>query len=137
METVANRMTRTVLTLKEQDSLREAVDLVQRNHIRHIPVLSGPTVVGIVTDRDIKRATPSLLSGVTKQEYDRVLDGVTISQVMTRDPFTVTPGTPLADAVKVLVDRKYGALPVVEGGRLVGILTSTDCLRALHQMLGE
>ena len=137
MKTVANRMTRTVLTLKEQDSLRDAVNLVQRNHIRHIPVLSGLSVVGIVTDRDIKRATPSLLSGVSQEDYDRVLDAVKISQVMTRDPFTVTPATPLADAVKVLVDRRYGALPVVEGGRLVGILTSTDLLRTLHQMLVE
>ncbi|MFQ5845255.1 MAG: CBS domain-containing protein [Planctomycetota bacterium] len=135
--TVEQRMTRNVMTLREDQSLREAIALQQRHHIRHVPVVSGDKIVGILTDRDVKRATPSLLSGIDRERFDQVLDETPVNQVMTRNPFTVTPSTPLKDAVKLIVDRKFGALPVVEGERLVGILTGTDLLRAFYEMLEE
>lgn len=135
--TVEDRMTRKVLTLRPEQTLREALSLQQRHRIRHVPVVEGERVVGILTDRDIKRATPSLLSGVDQHQYDRVLNETPVSHVMTRNPFTVTPSTPLKDALKVLIDRKFGALPVTEGERLVGIITDIDLLRAFHEMLED
>ena len=137
MRTVEERMTREVVTLTENASLRDALALLQRHRIRHIPVVNGQILVGIITDRDIKRATPSLLSGASQEDYDRVLAGTHVVQVMTRDPFSVTPSTSLKDATKLLAERKYGALPVVEGGRLVGILTNTDLLRAFYESLED
>ncbi len=128
-------MTRDVVTMGEDGTLRQAMDLLRRHRIRHVPVVLGRKVVGIVTDRDIKRATPSLLSGVQQEEYYRVLDETTVAQVMTRNPFTVTPSTDLKDAVKVMVDRKFGALPVVQSDQLVGIITENDMLRAFHETL--
>ena len=125
------------MTLTEGQSLREAIVLMQRHHIRHIPVVEGERVIGLVTDRDVKRATPSLLSGVDQEQFDEVLSRTRIAQVMTRDPFTVTPSTSLKDAVKVVIQRKFGALPVVEGEKLVGIITATDLLRAFYEMLEE
>jgi acetoin utilization protein AcuB len=100
-------------------------------------VVESGKVVGIVTDRDIKRATPSLLSGVDQEEYDRILTTTAVSQVMTRSPFTVTPSMRLKDAVKILIDRKFGALPVVESGKLVGIVSAIDLLRAFHDQLED
>ena len=130
-------MTRSVITLDEGRSLREAIALMQRHRIRHVPIVSGEAILGILTDRDVKRATPSLLSGVSQEEFDRVLNETTVGQAMTRSPFTITPSTGLRDAVKVILDRRFSALPVVEDGRLVGILTVTDLLRTLHEMLED
>lgn len=137
MRTVEERMTRQVVTLTATSSLREALALLQRHRIRHIPIVDDTRLVGILTDRDVKRATPSLLSGISQEDYDRVLAETHISQVMTRNPFSVTPSTSLKDAAKLLAERKFGALPVVEGDRLVGILTNTDLLRAFYESLED
>ncbi|HZI95382.1 MAG TPA: CBS domain-containing protein [Patescibacteria group bacterium] len=135
--TVEQRMTRKVETLSEAQSLRDAIAVMQRHRIRHLPVVTDGRIVGLVTDRDIKRATPSLLSGVDQVQFDHVLSTTRVAQIMTRSPFTVTPSTSLKDAAKVVIDRKFGALPVVEQDKVVGILTATDLLRALYEMLEE
>jgi len=132
---VEDVMTREVVALAPEDTLRTAVNAVQRNRIRHIPIVEDGRLVGIVTDRDIKRATPSVHGGASQDDFNRLLDELTLAQVMTRDPLTVRPGTSVKDAVALLIDRKYGALPVVEGEKLVGILSDIDFLRVLHTML--
>lgn len=132
---VSEIMTKEVVTLQEEQSLREALGLLQRHRIRHVPVVSGTRLIGIVTDRDLKRATPSLLSGIDREAFDRVLDETRVGQVMTRNPYTVTPSMSLKDAAKILIDQRFGALPVIEAGKLIGIITETDLLKALHDML--
>ena len=132
---IAEVMSRTVVTLTPEQTLRDAVELLRSKHIRHLPVVEGSKLIGIVTDRDVKRATPSLLSGVDRDEYDRVLDETKIAQIMTREPMTVTPESELKAAVKVFIERKVGALPVVSGSQLVGIVTEIDLLRVFHDML--
>jgi CBS domain-containing protein len=132
---VEDVMTREVMTLGPEDTLREAVNVVQRYRIRHIPIVEGRRLIGIVTDRDIKRATPSLYGGVSQDDFNRTLDDLSLAQVMTRDPLTVRPAADVKDAVALLIDRKYGALPVVDGEELVGIVSDIDLLRVLHTML--
>ena len=134
---IAEVMTRSLVTLTPEQTLRDAVELLRSKHIRHLPVVEGSQLIGIVTDRDVKRATPSLLSGVDRDEYDRVLDETKIAQIMTREPMTVTPETGLKAAVKVFIDRKVGALPVFSGSQLVGIITEIDLLRVFHDMLKD
>ena len=70
-------------------------------------------------------------------DYDKVVDSTKAAQLMTRNPYCVTPSTPLRDAVKALHDRKHGAIPVVEGDRLVGLVTATDMLGYLYTLLPE
>jgi acetoin utilization protein AcuB len=135
MVQVESLMTKNIVTLSGNQTLRDAIAAVQKYRIRHLPVVNGTHIVGIVTDRDIKRATPSLLSGVDQEEYERVLSETKVFQVMTREPITVEPSTPLATAIKLLVEKKFGALPVVENGKLVGIVTDTDVLRGFLAML--
>jgi CBS domain-containing protein len=130
-------MTRSVVALTPEQTLRDAVDLFRSKKIRHLPVVQDSRLIGIVTDRDVKRATPSLLSGVDRDSYDRVLDDTKVSQIMTRDPMTVTPDTPLKSAVKIFIERKVGALPVVADGALVGIVTQIDLLRVLYARLTD
>jgi len=134
---VSDRMTRDVVTLDEDQSLREALGLQQRHKIRHIPVVSGAAVVGILTDRDLKRATPSLLTGVDQEAYDQLLDNTRVDQVMTRNPHTVSPDTPLKEVAEILIEHKFGSLPVIDANRLVGIITDIDLLGALSELLGE
>ncbi len=134
---VSDCMTREVQTLGEEQSLREALGLQQRHKIRHIPVVADGRIVGILTDRDLKRASPSLLSGIDQKQYDELLETIRVGQIMTRNPHTVTPATPLKDVAKILIDRKFGALPVIEKNLLVGIITENDLLRALYEMLDE
>lgn len=134
---VKDVMSPSVVTLTPEETLLDAIGRLRSNHIRHLPVIEGSTLVGIVTDRDVKRATPSILSGVDQKEYDRVLASTRVVQFMTRDPLTVTPGTSLKAAIDLFIDRKVGAIPVVEGGRLVGILSDIDILRVARDLLGR
>jgi len=126
---VRDYMTTNPITLHENDRLREAVELVMVRRIRHIPILdSQDRLVGIVTDRDIKRTLPSPLSSAAPEEYEAILETTALGHVMTREPFTVEAGAKVADAVKILVGSRIGGLPVVEGGILVGVFTEGDAL---------
>lgn len=124
-------MTRDPITVSEDTSMKEAMLLLRTHHIRHLPVANGKVLVGLVSDRDIRRAAPSLLSGIGKNDYEQVLEDTTVGRIMTREPFTVTESTPLEDAVSVLVEKKFGSLPVVDGSELVGIFTDIDALKIL------
>ena len=132
---ISEIMTREVITLRPESNLREAIGIIQKFRIRHIPVVDEGKLAGIVTDRDIKRATPSIHGGVTQEDYERVLNETKLFQVMTRDPMTVSPASSVKDVAKLLVDKKYGALPVVYDGVLVGIISDIDLLRVLYDML--
>jgi acetoin utilization protein AcuB len=132
--TIADLMTRDPVTVSPEQMLGEAVDLMRRQKIRHVPVMADSKVVGIITDRDVKRALPSVFSG-NQQEYEQVLTETPVEKVMTRDPFIAGPGDSIKDVLKVMVDRKFGAIPVVDRGKLVGIVTDIDFLRAYYNSL--
>src|SRR5262245_20188590 len=134
---VEDVMTRDVLTLTPDQTLRDAIDLLRSKRIRHLPVVEGQRLLGIVTDRDVKRATPSVLSGIDKNEYDNLLLTTTVAQLMTREPITVLRNSPLKRAVEIFISRRVGALPVVDGDLLVGILTDVDVLRVAHDLLPD
>jgi acetoin utilization protein AcuB len=134
--TVGEGMTSDVVTLLESDTLRAAVELELSRHIRHIPVLDGRgAVVGIVTDRDIKRILPSPLAPPAPEVYESLLDATLVSRVMTREPYTIDVATPVAAAVRIILERKVGGLPVVKDGVLVGMFTQSDALRSYLQLL--
>jgi len=134
---VADRMVKKVVVLDDSQTLREALVTLQKHQIRHIPVVKDGELVGMLTDRDLKRATPSPVTGADMATFDRVVDSTKVGQIMTRNPFSVTPSTGLKDAVKILHDRKFGAIPVTEGKRLVGLLTATDMLMDLYNLLPD
>jgi acetoin utilization protein AcuB len=127
---VRDLMSTSYETLTPESTMEEAVFLGTRLKIRQIPVVESGRLVGIVTDRDIKRASPSVLSGAGQEEYERVLKSTLISQIMTRDPVTIAPDALIQEAIRLLCERKFGAIPVIEGGALIGIITQFDLLRA-------
>lgn len=129
-------MTRDPKTLRPEQTLLDAMRFLRDHGVRHIPVVDGHgALVGVLTDRDVKRATPSALLGDQRQVWDEVVGGTQVSKIMTRDVITGEPGTPLRDAVRRFVEDKIGCVPVVERGKVVGIVTAHDLLKVMHEML--
>lgn len=135
MGTVREHMVTDVETLAPDDSMEAAVILERRHKIRHIPIVDDGVLVGILTDRDLRRAMPSPLTGTDQQTYELVAQTTPVRQIMTRSPTTISPEAPLSDAVRTLCDNKFSALPVIEAGKLVGIITETDLLRLFLKIL--
>jgi acetoin utilization protein AcuB len=134
---VEDVMTRDVVTLTPEHTLLDAINLLRSKRIRHLPIVEGQKLVGIVTDRDVKRATPSVVAGVGRDEYDSSLLTIKLAQLMTREPTTVLRKSALKNAVEIFINRKVGALPVVDDGHLVGILTEIDILRVAYDLLPD
>ncbi len=135
--TVGEHMSSNVFTVNAQESLRSLAEIVQIRKIRHIPVVNDHgRLVGIVTDRDVKRALPSPLSPSASDEYDLIVDNTTVERVMTKEPFTTGQDASLADATRMMAERKIGGLPVVEDKKLIGIFTMSDAIRALLERNG-
>jgi acetoin utilization protein AcuB len=130
-------MMRNPVWVDENDSMKKAMDLLKDREIRHLPVLKdGEKLVGIVTERDIKQASPSPATALEIREIYYLLDKVKVKQIMTRRPYTVSASAPIEEAALIMREKKIGCLPVVEDGRLVGILTETDILDAFIESMG-
>jgi acetoin utilization protein AcuB len=131
---VKNVMTENPVTADPEMPLRQAVGLMRERKIRHLPVVeNGGRLVGILTDRDVKHAAlvPALAEHLP---WDlRRLKSLRVRDVMTWSVVTTNPEAPLAQAGLTMFQRRIGSLPVVEEGRLVGILTETDVLAALTE----
>ena len=132
--TVANVMTANPVTIGPEDNLMQALALMQQRQIRRIPVVVADNLVGLLTAGDLKRAQPSALSD-SQQDFDRVMEETPVSRVMVQTLVTTTEDTPLIDAARTLHTTKFGALPVLRDGRLVGILTDNDLVRCVVELL--
>ncbi len=128
---VRNGMTKDPLTVDPGTSMFTAWKLMQDRRVRHLPVVSGGKLVGIVTDRDLRLALPSPATSLDVYEVNYLLEKLTVSEVMTKRVISTTPYTPLEEAARTLLRHRIGALPVLEGERLVGILTRSDVLESL------
>jgi acetoin utilization protein AcuB len=131
---VRDVMTPNPVTVSPEESLMEALQLMRLRKIRRIPVVSGGTLVGLLTEGDLKRAEPSTLSD-TQEKFTSVMEGTQVNRIMIENLITTSPDAALIDAARILFKSKYGALPVLEGGRLVGILTDNDLIGALVKLL--
>jgi len=127
-------MNKKPISVLPEDTMNSAIRKMKDQNFKHLPVVDhAGAVVGIVTDRDLKRASPSDATLLEVHELLYLLEKVTISQLMTKKPITASPNTTISAASALLVKHKVGCLPVVEGGKLVGIVTQTDFLNYLAQ----
>jgi CBS domain-containing protein len=135
---VKDVMTSEVKALRRDEQLTLADDLMKLGRIRHLPVLDedGKRVVGVVTQRDLLHGALAQAIGYGERARRKLLENLVIMEVMTAHPITTTPDTPLAEAARVLMERKIGCLPVIENDRLVGILTEGDFV-ALYAQEGQ
>jgi acetoin utilization protein AcuB len=129
---VEDSMTREVTTLVPEATAEEALGLSRRRRVRHFPVVDDGTLVGVVSDRDLRSATPVLGDPGRAAALKEIL----VSQVMSREPVTADPRDPIELAANVMRERHIGCLPVVETGRLVGIITASDVMEALVYLVG-
>lgn len=132
---VRDVMQQDVVTVDAEANLDVTEELMRMDRIRHLPVLSGGRLVGVVTQRDLFRAALSSAIGAPPSAEQRWLAGIPVRQVMATEVFSAHPGAELRYAVKLMLRERVGCLPVVEDGRLVGLLSESDCLRCLAELL--
>jgi acetoin utilization protein AcuB len=120
------------MTVRPEELVRAASQRMRGNNIRHLPVVTEEgTLVGIITDRDLRQANASDEPHLAAYEWTALLEKLTIQEVMTRQVTTVRQSTPVAVAAQLFVEKKFGCLPVVrDENTLEGIITVTDLLRA-------
>lgn len=128
---VSDLMTKELFTLSRNDSLKTARSIMDLKRIRHIPIVSEDNLfVGLLTHRDLLAATISKLADIDSSTQIEIDAGIPIGEIMSKDVRTTTPDTPLKECAYLLLNHKYGCIPVIEGeNKLVGIITEADFLK--------
>ncbi len=133
---VGERMSRPVIALAQDTPIHEALALFKKEHIRRAPVLKNGQLVGIVSDKDLLNASPSPISSLSIWEMNYLLSKITVQEVMTRKVETVQVDTAIEEAARIMADKKIGGLPVVDGHKVVGIITETDLFKIFLELMG-
>lgn len=133
---VSEFMTRGAISVMPDTTLAEAVRLLMARNIRRLTVVRGGTLVGILNDGDVLRACPANLNPFSPMAGDDPALRRSVSSVMTSPAHTIASDAPLEEAARIFIDKKIGALPVMSGDSLVGIITESDVFRALITLLG-
>jgi CBS domain-containing membrane protein len=131
---VRDVMTREVRTVVRNDQLGVADKLMKDERIRHLPVIDEDgDVCAVVSQRDLFRGALLRALGYGSRAEETVLRQVVVKEAMSAELFTTTPDTPVADAARVMIERRVGCLPVLDAGKLVGIVTETDFVRLVAE----
>ncbi|MEA3486231.1 MAG: CBS and ACT domain-containing protein [Thermodesulfobacteriota bacterium] len=133
---VGKRMTRELVTVTGDTSILKVKKLLKERNVSQIPVVEGKKLIGIIADRDIRDNSPSPANTLSVHELSYLLSEMKTEDVMTREVFTVTPGTTVEMAAKLINDKNINSLPVVIGDELVGLITTCDLLNVLLDFMG-
>ncbi len=130
---VQDWMTANPITIVPRTTLPDAHKLMQASKIRRLPVVDNGRLVGIVTLGDVREAQPSDANTLSIFELNYLLSKLTVDRIMTRNPLTIAPHATIREAARLMLEHKIGGLPVMEQGRVVGIITESDIFRVLVQ----
>ena len=134
-KTVREIMTAEVTTLKRNDSLLIARDIMTLGRVRHFPVTDEDNkLVGVVSQRDLYRASLGSVMKYGEKAQRAFLEGIAVKEVMTAPVITLAPHATVQEAARVMMENKIGCLPVLEGPKLVGLITETDMLKLVAEM---
>lgn len=133
---VGDHMTKNPVTVSENTPVFEASEIMRTRGFSRLPVTRDGKLVGIVTDMDLMRVSPSSATSLSVFEVNYILSKLTLKDVMTKNPRTIPSGATLEEAAVLMRDNGIGALPVVDDGRLVGIITESDIFDAFISMMG-
>lgn len=134
---VENWMSKKVITINAADSMQDAIRLLKENKIRMLPVMKKEKLVGVVTDRDLKRASASDATSLDIHELLYLISRIKVEEIMTKDPVTVPPDFTVEETAEVLLNNRISGVPVVDhSGNIVGIITQTDIFRVLISLTG-
>ena len=131
---VSNLMSALPITVEPATPVLEARQMMQAHRIRHLLVVEDGRLAGIVTDRDIRLNLPSPATSLSVWELNHLLAGLTVGKVMRTSVIVIDPDREAVEAASILLSEKIGALPVVDGDRLVGIVTESDFVRAFVEV---
>lgn len=123
-----------VIRISADDTLWTVKEIMDLAHVRHLPVVHQGALVGVVSQRDLLRASLSSVMGLPADEQKVFLEGVKIGDVMTGEPVWIAPDASIREAARIMAQRKIGCLPVVEAGGLIGIVTETDVLQFFAEL---
>ena len=131
-------MTPNPITASPKTTLSEAHRIMAERRIRRLPVMENNKLVGIVTSGDLREAAPSIATSLSIFELNYLLDKVTVDKIMKRDVLTVAPKSSIREAARIMLFKKISGLPVVDGDKLIGIITESDIFRMLvREMNGK
>ena len=132
-KTVRDIMSAEVTTLGRNDTLLLAKDIMNLGRIRHFPVVEDDELVGVVSQRDLYRASLGTVMQYGEKAQRAFLESVVVKEIMV-DPISIGPDATVGDAARLMMEHKIGCLPVLENDRLVGIVTETDMLQVVVDM---
>ena len=134
MKTVREIMSAEVTTLGRNDTLQLAQDIMNLGRVRHFPVLEDGEVVGVMSQRDLYKASLGSVMRYGEKAQREFLDTIAVKEVMHYPPVTTTSQTSVKEAARLMLEEKVGCLPVLDGTQLVGIVTETDMLKLVAEM---
>jgi acetoin utilization protein AcuB len=124
-------MKQPVQTVRPHDSILHAREMMSAQRVNQLPVLVNGAIVGIITDRDVRDAFPSVFDSPHGQRVGgRDMDEILVQEVMTENVLTLNPEQPIEEAARLMVQERIGAVPISANGQIVGIITRSDLLRA-------
>jgi CBS domain-containing protein len=133
-KTVRDIMTTEVTTLGRNDSLQLVKDIMTLGRVRHFPVTEDGKVVGVVSQRDLYKASLGSVMKYGEKAQRAFLEGIVVKEVMSDPPITIAPHASVQEAARLMMEKKIGCLPVLEGAQLVGLVTETDMLKLIVEM---
>jgi len=134
---VGERMSHPVISIQPDVSIQDALYRMKAENIRRLPVIDRRGVlIGIVTERELLHASPSDATSLSVWEVTYLLSRIKVQDIMVKDVITVNEDTPIEEAARVMTDHKVGALPVMRGERVVGIITETDLFKIFTELMG-
>ena len=129
-------MSTNVVTVTEDTLVNDAKKIMEAHKIRRLPVMKKDKLVGLVTKHMLLEAAPSPATSLSIWELHYLLSKMTVKEIMVKNPFTISPDMPVEEALQLGQDKGFGAFPVVEDGRLVGVVTESDIVRVMTRVLG-
>jgi acetoin utilization protein AcuB len=129
-------MTKNPITIDSETLVLDAQKIMKENNIRRLPIVDKGKLVGIITQHDLLEASPSPATSLSIHELNYLLAKMKVKEIMKKNPLTLTPDIPFEEALKIGQEKKIGSFPVVDNGKLVGIVTESDIVRFLTRALG-
>ena len=133
---VRDYMTKNPITINKKTPVFEALEIMKKYKIRQLPVVAEGRLAGLVTEKELLTVSPSTATSLSIYEMNYLLAKMTVAEAMVKKPLTVTPDTTLEEAALLMRENKIGSAPVLEGEKLVGIITVTDIFDALVKFFG-
>ena len=129
-------MQKNITTITKDERMTTAKKVLKEKNIRHLPVVDGKKLIGLVTNMDIRKSEASPATSLEIRELHYLLDKITVGEIMTRNVITISPDISIEEATTLLHDNKIGCLPVIEDGNLIGLLTEGDVMEVLIDVMG-